>query len=147
MQGLTVESVTVEFPLVDTTHAVEEVKSSSNNPWIKSCRVPKNVGGVTDGLIGIQYSLIHPEPIHTLPSGLTIYRSKLAPHKPGINAAIGGPHSSFDYCCKSSGGAVSAVGLFTQQLEMYRNGEWSAPRIALNPMSDEELLFAKIISN
>ena len=41
---------------------------------------------------------------------------------------------------------MSALGLFTQQLEMYRNGEWSAPRIALNPMSDEEFLFAKTMN-
>ena len=146
IQGLTVESVTVDFPMIDTTRAVNDIKASSSDPWVKSCKVPENVGGVTDALIGIQYDLIHPEPVHTLPSGLTIYRSKLAPHQAGINAAIGGPHSSFDYCCKSSGGAVQVVGLFTQQIEMFRKGEWSAPKVVLNPMSEEEAMFAKAMN-
>jgi hypothetical protein len=37
-------------------------------------------------LIGIKYKLIHPEAIHTLPSGLKLYKSKLVGHNPGLNA-------------------------------------------------------------
>ena len=37
-------------------------------------------GGVPHVLIGIKYKLIHPEAIHTLPSGLTLYKSKLVGH-------------------------------------------------------------------
>ena len=94
-------------------------------------------------MIGIQYDLIHPEPIHSLPNGLTLYKSKLAPHEPGFNAAIGGPHTSFDFCCNAVGGAHRAVALFAQQIELYKSGEWSAPRITTYPMTREELTFAK----
>ena len=31
-----------------------------------------------------------------LPSGLAIYKTKLAPHTKGYNYVLGGPHSSFD---------------------------------------------------
>ena len=129
--------------MVDTTLAVEEIKSNSQHPWVKECKVPQKAGGVTDALIGIQYDLIHPEPIHSLPNGLTLYKSKLAPHEPGFNAAIGGPHTSFDFCCNAVGGAHRAVALFAQQIELYKSGEWSAPRITTYPMTREELTFAK----
>ena len=143
VQGLAVQSVTVDFPFIDTSEAVYDLKANSANDWVRNCVVPKNVGGVTDGLIGIQYDLIHPEPIHTLPSGLTLYRSRLATHDPGINAAIGGPHESFDFCCQNEGGAARVVTLFAQQIERYRNGEWTAPKVTTFPMSVEELKFAK----
>ena len=53
MQGLAVKSVPVNFPLIDTLSAVKELKESSSNAWVKNFVVPKNAGGVTDGLIGM----------------------------------------------------------------------------------------------
>ena len=143
VQGLAIQRVTVDFPLVDTTKAVAEIKADTRDTWVRDCRVPEKLGGVTDALIGIQYDLIHPESVHTLANGLTLYRSKLAPHEPGLNAAIGGPHTSFDFCCKTAGGAARVVTLFTQQLQMYRTGDWTAPRLTSYPMSEDERDFAK----
>ena len=74
VQGLAVKSVTVDFSLIDTSSAVKESKESSSNSWVKNCVVPKNGGGVTDGLIGIQYD---PEPVYTLPPGLTFIEANL----------------------------------------------------------------------
>ena len=143
VQGLVLPKVTVDFPMINTTRAVLDLKENSNDPWVRDCSVPGMAGGVTDGLIGTQYNLIHPVPVHCLPSGLTLYRTKLAPHGPGFNAAIGGPHTSFDFCCGAVGGAAKVVTLFTQQLELFKTGKWTAPRLTSFPMSDEEIVFAK----
>ena len=146
VQGLVVPKVTVDFPLIDLTKAVLDLKGNSQAPWIIDCRVPKQAGGVVDGLIGIQYSLIHPEPVHSLPNGLTLYSTKLAPHEQGFNATIGGPHTSFDFCCGAVGGAARVVTLFTQQLELFKTGNWSAPGLFTYPMSEEEIKFAKLMN-
>ena len=49
-----------------------------------------------DCLVGIQYNQLQPRLIHMLPSGLAIYKTKLAPHAKGYNYVLGGPHASFD---------------------------------------------------
>ena len=93
IRGLTVDKVTESFPLIRLDEAATEIKASCSIDWVKNCKLPKHAGGVTDALIGIQYNLIHPVPIHTLDSGLCIFKSRLAPHKNGYIAMIGGPPS------------------------------------------------------
>ena len=53
--------------------------------------LPEFVGGNVDFMIGSKYLRYHPEPIFTLPSGLTIYRSPFA-NVDGSRGVIGGPH-------------------------------------------------------
>ena len=79
VRGLTVDKVTDNFPRIRLGDAAAELKAASSSDWVKNCQTPKQAGGSTDVLIGIQYNLIHPEPVHTLESGLCIFRSKLAP--------------------------------------------------------------------
>ena len=146
IRGLTVDKVTEDFPLVKLGRATAEIKNSSSDEWIRSCKVPKQAGGVTDALIGIHYNLIHPVPVHTLESGLCIYRSKLAPHKNGFEAMIGGPHSSFDVLADLTGGTARVVAQFVQGLEKFRTGDWTAPKIPENPMTNSELLIAKTMN-
>ena len=144
IQGLTVDKVTADFPVIDVEIAVAEVKRDKpNDKFLQSCKVPKKAGGVTHGLIGIKYELIHPDPVHTLPSGLTLYRSKLIGHKPGMNAMIGGPHSTFDFLCDHTGCAANMLANFVHSIEKYRNDEWSAPKLPNAPMTLEEIDFAK----
>ena len=144
IKGLTVDKVTGDFPAIDVDHAVAEVKRDRpGNRLLQQCQVPKVAGGVTDALLGIQYSLIHPIPVHTLVSGLTIYRSKLVSHKSGFNAMIGGPHSSFDCLCQEAGGVANMVANFVQGLEKFRVGDWSAPKLPNAPMTMEEIKFAQ----
>ena len=82
IKGLTVDKVTCDFPMVDVDKAVSEVKRDKpGNRVLQECRVPQLAGGVTDVLLGNHYSLVHPDPVHTLESGLTIYRSKLVGHR------------------------------------------------------------------
>ena len=144
IKGLTVDKVTCDFPLVDVDKAVSEVKRDKpGNRVLQKCRVPQLAGGVTDVLLGIHYSLVHPDPVHTLESGLTIYRSKLVGHHKGFNAMIGGPHSSFDCLSNQAGGVAQMVANFVLGLERYKAGEWSAPRVPRIDMEDEEIQFAK----
>ena len=84
--------VTADFPMFNVSKAIQEVKDDDPlNKLLKNCRVPDIIGGEVDCLMGIKYSLIHPEALHTFPtSGL--YASKLKSHDGEMNAMIGGSH-------------------------------------------------------
>ena len=146
IRGLTVDKVTDNFPLVRLGDAIAEVKANCNTEWVRNCRTPKQAGGVTDVLIGIHYNLIHPEPIHTLESGLCLFKSKLAPHKGGCLAMIGGPHSSFDMLSGAAGSTARMMAQFVSGLEKYRSGDWYPPKIANNPVTCDEQMFAKVMN-
>ena len=75
---------------------------------LQNCRVPNEVGGTIDLILGIRYNNIAPKVIHTLDSELMIYSINLETHDPSINAAIGGPHKSFSAIVNYNGG-VSKV--------------------------------------
>lgn len=122
VQGLTAPQVTVNFPMVNLNKGVKQVKDSVlwnglNAEWVRNCEVPKEAGGNTDAFIGIQCDLIHQKPVHSLPNGLTLYKSKLVGQHWSVNAAVDGPHSSFEFSCQMAGGAATVVVLFTQQFE------------------------------
>ena len=128
--------------------AVAEIKRDKpEDNILQQCKVPKLAGGVKHGLVGIKYKLIHPDPIHTLPSGLTIYKSKLVGHKSGLNAMIGGPHSTFDCLCDQAGGVANMVANFVKGIERYRDEDWYAPRVPKAPMTVEEVQFAKMMTS
>ena len=146
IRGLTVNKVTEDFPLIKLDAAAAELKANCNDEWVKGCKIPKLAGGVTDALIGIQYNLVHPEPVHTLESGLCIFKSRLAPHKGGGLAMIGGPHSSFDALAGLSGGVSRVVAQFVQGLENYRSGNWMPPKIPINPVCAEEIMYAETMN-
>ena len=78
--------VTADFPMYDVSKAVQEVKD--DDPCNKLLQ--NIMGGEVYCLLGIKYSLLHPEALHTLPtSGLSIYPSKLKSHDGEMNAMIG----------------------------------------------------------
>ena len=67
VQGLTVDRVTADFPMINTTEAVNDVKSDApGNKVIQACRLPPSVGGSVDILLGIMYSSIFPVTVHCL---------------------------------------------------------------------------------
>ena len=99
MQGLVVKNITTDFPQLDISTAAEEMRSAGpvKKNWnMKRCKLPQTIGGSVDCLIGIQYNQLQPKLVHMLPSGLAVYRTKLAPHVKGFNYVLGGPHASFD---------------------------------------------------
>ena len=65
--------MTCNFPPVNTTDAFREIiNSNKQNEFLKSCKVPKILGGTVDLLLGIKYSLIQPVPVQALDNCLTI---------------------------------------------------------------------------
>ena len=137
IQGLTVPRVTCDFPLISLGAAVQEVKAGDpDNQELQRCRVPPEAGGAVDMLLGIKYSSIFPEPVHSLPCGLTIYRSQLASHD-GFDCCIGGPHKSFQVLTGMAGGAARLLSHFVDGLKVYR--EWGPPMISSIAMTNEEV--------
>ena len=59
-------------------------------------QVHSKLGGEIDAIIGIQFKSIYPEEVFSLPSGLTIYKSKFLPANEGELACIGGPLGALD---------------------------------------------------
>ena len=97
LQGLAVEVITGDFPVVDISAAVAAVKmDNQRNKYLQNCKFPKAVGGSVDALIGIQYNVCQPKLIHMMHSGLAIYETTLMPHTKNLKYVLGGPHSSFD---------------------------------------------------
>ena len=145
VQGLSVNTVTMDFPLINLDDAVREVKADSpDNALLQSCKVPTLAGGCTDLLLGIMYAAIHPVLIHQLPCGLAIYKSALASHG-DFDCLIGGPHKSFDVYAGHVGGASQLLAHFVQGLNEYRT--YGAPKLEYMPCSYEEEMFAKQLNS
>ncbi len=88
------------------------------NQLLQKCKVPRVIRGEVDCLMGIKYSLLHPEPLHTLAaSGLSIYATKLKSHDGKCNAMIGGPHESFEFFTSVAGGVQNLIQSFQAGLQ------------------------------
>ena len=142
MQGLSVDKVTTEFPVINLEAAVTAVKSDNvENTLLQSCRIPSMAGGCTDLLLGIMYAAIHPVLIHQLPCGLAIYKSVLASHGNKYNCLIGGPHKSFDAYAGQIGGVPQLLSHFVHGIQQYRT--WGAPKLEQFPATVEEEQYAR----
>ena len=58
--GIEVDRITTDFPMVDLQEATREIQNSTDDQKIKDLRVPAQVGGHIDVLLGIQYSAHFP---------------------------------------------------------------------------------------
>ena len=142
IQGLSVDRVTSDFPMVNLNAAIEEVKAADvNNRTLQSCKIPDLAGGSTDLLLGIMYNSIHPTLVHQLPCGLAIYKSALASHEGKYTCMIGGPHKSFNAYAGHVGGASRLITCFVDGIQKYRS--WGPPKLEHSPFTIEEELFAK----
>merc|ERR1712148_165536 len=80
------------MPNLNLTEALRMVQQNNkHNKDLQNLRIPSSLGKSVDMILGQKYWQIYPEVIHTLPNGLTIYKSKLQPWNPGETACIGGP--------------------------------------------------------
>ena len=140
--GLSVDKVTSDFPEINLETAVDELKADNPaNTFLQACRVPNMAGGSTGLLLGIQYSTMHPEMVHQLPSGLAIFKSKLSSQGNKFTCLIGGPHKSFDVYANQTGGAANLLAHFVEGIQKYR--AWGPPKLDCAPATLEEELFAK----
>ena len=137
LQGVTVKSITSDFPELDITAAVSEVIADApNNLQLRRCKFPKTVGGRIDCLIGIQYNQLQPVLLHMLPSGLAIYKTKLAPHYSGQRYVLGGSHASFDAILSKVGDTDQVINHFIAGLASWKN--LGPPSLTQFIMSEDE---------
>ena len=142
VSGLTVDQVTGDFPIIPLGNAIQELKADKvDDPFLQSCRIPPSAGGVTDMLMGIMYSNLFPVLVHSLPSGLGIYKTVLSSHGNKYNCMIGGPHRSFENCAGHAGGVAQMLAHFTEGIKMYQS--WGPPKLDSLPMTNEEIRFAQ----
>ena len=143
LEGVSVDRISSPLPYTKLGTAENAIKSSDpGNAELQSLRCNEEVGGELDILIGIYYSALFPIPVHTLPSGLVIYKVVISSHNPRYNAVIGGPHESFAGLASHFGGFGSAF--FSQlqaQLDDFR--ELGPPSISKALMSAEDYEFAE----
>ena len=68
IQGVTVDKITSKFPTIKLSEATAEIKASDpKNKALQKLRVPEEVGGEADILLGTLYNAIFPVIVHTLP--------------------------------------------------------------------------------
>ena len=141
-QGLAVEVITGEFPKLDISSAVAAVKmDNQRNKYLQNCKFPKQIGGVVDALIGIQYNTCQPKLIHMMNSGLAIYETSLMPHTKNMRYILGGPHSSFDALLSRCPDANLLMQHFTDGISKWKN--LGPPSLSQYIMSDQEVGLAK----
>ena len=143
VRGVTMDQITCDFPLINTTKAEAEVKASDpTNVLLQNCKLPPMAGGRVDVLLGIQYSSIFPVPVRQLDCGLTIYESRLVAHDRKVNSLIGGPHSSFQFLADQIGNPSRLLAHFVDGLQKIR--KLGPPSIPSNPFTTEEEMFALV---
>ena len=144
-QGVTMDTITTEFPEVNLEKATAEVLlSDPNNVALQKCSVPPSVGGEVDVLVGITYNSSFPELIHMLDCGLGIYRCRLASHDKRWNALLGGSHESFECLAEKSGNVSHLLANFVNGLKVFRT--CGPPKLENCPMTIQEELYAKVLN-
>ena len=142
LEGWTVRKITATLPYVNISLAESELKSSSKeNQELQNLTCQPVAGGDCDVLLGIMYSSIFPERVHSLENGLTIYSLKLTPHDNNFNAVIGGPHESFQFFAQEFGGLSLVFAHLTQQMQAFK--KHGPPKIKAPLMTVEEMEFAQ----
>ena len=142
VQGLTVSKVTSDFPMMDLSAAVAEIKADdSSNLLLQSCSLPPMAGGTVDMLLGSKYLSVFPKQVHSLPCGLTIYKSQLASHDGKYDSCIGGPHSSFTALANLAGGTPQLIAAFIDGLQAYR--QFGPPTLKSVSLTNEDIKMAQ----
>ena len=141
LEGWTVDKITATLPMISMTAAEAELKQDGNeNQELQSLCSPPRVGGDVDILLGELYKRIFPTPIHSLSSGLTIYKLKIRSHDEKYSCVIGGPHKSFSIA-NYFGGMSSFFAHLSEQLSNYK--DFGPPKLPPVIMTCEDIAFAK----
>ena len=142
LEGVSVDNISSPLPYAKLTDAEKFIKHSEpGKSELQALRCNPEVGGDLDILMGIYYSALFPTPVHTLPSGLTIYKLVISSYDPLYTAVIGGPHESFAGMANYCGGfGPSFLSQLQNQLESFR--KFGPPGISRALMSEEDYEFA-----
>ena len=139
MRALTVKKVTSDMPKFRLRNLLDNLKSepaAEENDSLQNIQIPQILGGEIDLCLGIQFASIHPEPIFSMPNGLTVYKSHFARVNDGEIASIGGPLAAIDTFVTSAG-ARSAMRYMSNLISMVSNQY--TPRMELFPGANEEI--------
>ena len=136
VRGLTVSRVTSDMPRLRLKKVLKKIKTENKSFDHQNIQVPEKLGGEIHMILGIQFNRLHPEPLFTLPNGLTIYKSKFLPAKPNELACIGGPIEAVDSMVVSTG-AKSAVRFMSHLIRTVSAG--THPRLEFFPSSVSEM--------
>ena len=104
VRGLTMKKVTGDIPNYNLSDVFNKIKCDNiNNKALQDITVPEFVGSQVHMILGISYQKHYPEHVHTMPNGLTIFKSKFKPTSRGALACIGGPVEALSFLCDSAG--------------------------------------------
>ena len=121
IQGVTVDKITSKFPTIKLSEAIADIKASKPKyRALQELRVPEEVGGEADILLGTLYNSIFPVIIHTLPCGLFIAKLKISSPGNKWTGVIGGPHQSFQALAEQTGNPSYLLAHFIEGLQNYR---------------------------
>ena len=129
--GVCLDKVTSTFPKYPIQGRVqkdiEEAYAAHGGHSSHLPGLPDVIGGDVDFLIGIRYLRYHPEPIFSLPSGLTIYKSPFL-NANGTRGVVGGPHALFTEISKGFYHSSSSPQLYlSEQLQLFNQGFLLSP--------------------
>ena len=142
LEGLTVNEITAALPITSLVSAENVLKKDGKkNKAVQSLNCYPRIGGQCDILLGILYSNLFPKPVHTLESGLTIYKLVISSHDKKFNATIGGPHESFNSYANYFGSIPCFLANLQVQLENYN--KFGPPKLSHTLLSKEDIEFAK----
>ena len=132
VRGLTMDKVTGDMTELNLVPYFEQMKVKNKSvSQIQNLQVPKVIGGEVQMILGIKYQNIYPEVVHTFPNGLTIFKSKLMPTKPGTLACIGGPVEALETLC----GIAGAKSTLNYVSHLVQNIKAPAHRVNLAPIT------------
>ena len=96
--ALQMDEITTPFPLWDQMEAWSELKQDYEAKYPDGEPLPAvrdRIGGApVDIMVGISYLKYYPIPLHTLPCGLTLYKSKFSSGGKSFGI-LGGPHKAW----------------------------------------------------
>ena len=140
VEGSSVKENTASFPMTNISVAQREIKANMpSNKELQKLNCSPCIGGDINILIGMLYLKYFPKAVHSLPNGLTIYSLRVKSHDGKINAALGGPHSSFHQLGAHYGSMSVVFANLSKQLENFRS--YGPPSIQRSLISSEEVRF------
>ena len=146
MRGVCLTQITCEFPKYPLGEVEKDIRKQytlTGGNVDSLPRLPNEVGGDTDLMIGIKYLKYFPKFVYQLPCGLRIYESQFA-NPDGSRGVVGGPHAAFTELEKNLGTFMSLGTYLSQELQQYRWGKQYFPDCkllsgALETPDDEDL--------
>ena len=118
--GIEVAQITTDFPTIDLSEAISDLMASKpDDPTLQALKPPGMVGGQVDILLGIQYLSHFPKLVHSLDNGLSIFEVRLTPFSSEVNAAIAGPHHSFNLILEQVGDMVTMITAFKRGIDRW----------------------------